>query len=74
MLVVYIAEGDDVLAWVAGAIARCAPVLECAGGVQATWAAVRRTKDSEINARVSCTRLITASDIAVKLAVERSVV
>ena len=57
---------NDVLAWLAGALARCAPVLE--------WTAVRRTKDSEINARVSCTRLIPASDIEVKLAVERSVV
>ena len=47
-------------------------VLECAGGVQATWGAVGRTKDSETNARVSCTR--SASNFAVKLAVERSVV
>ena len=57
---------NNVLAWLDGALARCAPVLE--------WAAVRRTKDSEINARVSCTHLIAAPNIAVKLAVKRSVV
>ena len=58
LVLAHIAEGDDVLAWLAGALGRCAPVLECAGGVQATWAAARRTKDSEINACVSCTRLM----------------
>ena len=31
MLVAHIAS-DNVLAWLAGALARCAPVLECAGG------------------------------------------
>ena len=32
MLVVHIAEGDDVLAWLAGALARCAPGVGVRGG------------------------------------------
>ena len=75
MLVAHIAEGDDVLAWLAGALARCVPlVLECAGGVQAPWGAERRTKESEMHACLVLDSFDAASNIAVKLAVERSVV